>query len=82
MGGYDGVSDTSHCELYDPNINKWQTITAMGTKRSCHGVGQLNGLIYCIGGQCLFIVTELNMNCIELTYLGLNKVKICIAHDG
>ena len=52
MGGYDGACDLSSCEMYNPALNKWMNITAMGTKRSCLGVGSNNGLIYCVGGEC------------------------------
>lgn len=35
---YDGVTDLSTAECYDPMTNTWQYITPMGTKRSCLGI--------------------------------------------
>lgn len=39
---YDGASDLSSCECYDPGIDKWTAITPMGIKRSCLGEIYLN----------------------------------------
>ncbi|KAF0705009.1 ring canal kelch isoform X2, partial [Aphis craccivora] len=33
-------------EVFDININKWQMVTSMSTKRRFHGVGVLNNLLY------------------------------------
>ena len=37
VGGYDGASDLASAESYNPQTNKWNAITPMGTKRSCLG---------------------------------------------
>lgn len=34
---YDGASDLSSAECYNPMSNKWAQVTPMGTKRSCLG---------------------------------------------
>lgn len=47
---YDGVTDLSTAECYNPMTNAWQYITPMGTKRSCLGICSFDGLIYIGGG--------------------------------
>lgn len=47
---YDGVTDLSTAECYNPMTNTWQYITPMGTKRSCLGICSFDGLIYVGGG--------------------------------
>lgn len=47
---YDGVTDLSTAESYNPMTNTWQYITPMGTKRSCMGICSFDGLIYVAGG--------------------------------
>lgn len=34
---YDGASDLSCCECYDPGTDEWSSITPLGIKRSCLG---------------------------------------------
>lgn len=47
---YDGASDLSTVECYNPLQNTWVTVTPMGTKRSCLGICSFDGLIYVCGG--------------------------------
>ena len=47
---YDGTSDLSCGEVFNPATNIWSPITPMGTKRSCLGIATFDGLIYCAGG--------------------------------
>lgn len=47
---YDGVTDLSTAECYNPMTNTWQYITPMGTKRSCLGICSFDGLLYVGGG--------------------------------
>ncbi|KTF94575.1 hypothetical protein cypCar_00003526, partial [Cyprinus carpio] len=47
---YDGTSDLSTVESYDPVTNAWQPEVSMGTRRSCLGVAVLHGLLYAAGG--------------------------------
>lgn len=50
VGGYDGASDLSSAECYNPLTNNWTNITPMGTKRSCLGICAFDGLLYVCGG--------------------------------
>lgn len=47
---YDGVTDLSTAECYNPMTNAWTYITPMGTKRSCLGICAFDGLLYVCGG--------------------------------
>jgi kelch-like protein 17 (actinfilin) len=47
---YDGASDLTSAESYSPMLNKWSSITPMGTKRSCLGTCSFAGLLYACGG--------------------------------
>lgn len=47
---YDGVTDLSTAECYNPMTNTWQYITPLGSKRSCLGICSFDGLIYIGGG--------------------------------
>ena len=35
-------------ERYDPVTKEWRPVASMNTKRSCVGVGALNGLLYAV----------------------------------
>ncbi|GFG36854.1 hypothetical protein Cfor_08667 [Coptotermes formosanus] len=50
VGTYDGASDLASAESYSPQVNKWTAITPMGTKRSCLGTCNFDGLLYVCGG--------------------------------
>lgn len=38
-------------EAYDTVANTWTILAPMLTKRSCHGVAAVNGILYVVGGQ-------------------------------
>ncbi len=41
LNSYDGSQDLATAECYNPRVNKWSNIAAMGAKRSCAGGSQI-----------------------------------------
>ena len=49
-GGFDGKSDLSSVERYDPVRNQWTTVANMTVRRSGFGMCSLNGKLHAVGG--------------------------------
>jgi hypothetical protein len=51
LGGSDGSSQLSSCEVYDPAEARWEPIAPMGSKREQFGAAVLGGRLYALGGS-------------------------------
>jgi hypothetical protein len=51
LGGNDGSSRLSSCEVYDPASNSWRAIAPMGSKRQNLAAAVVGGLLYALGGS-------------------------------
>ena len=49
-GGFDGHSDLSSVERYDPVRNEWSSVANMSVPRSGFGMSTLNGKLHAVGG--------------------------------
>merc|ERR1719147_606275 len=54
MGGYnrhDGRQRLSSVESYDPERNAWSPVADLSVPRERAGVGVIDGVLYCVGGE-------------------------------
>ena len=51
IGGYCGISEIEHCEVYDPITNRWKDMADLNKARMNHGVTVHSERIFAIGGQ-------------------------------
>jgi hypothetical protein len=49
-GGFDGHSDLSSVERYDPVKNEWVVVANMTVPRSGFGMASVNGKLHAVGG--------------------------------
>ncbi|MEM2704254.1 MAG: NosD domain-containing protein [Candidatus Bathyarchaeia archaeon] len=51
IGGWDGYTELSTVEEFDPQTNSWKALTPMPTARYALATAVVDGKIYCIGGD-------------------------------
>ncbi len=51
MEGCDGSQHTATVECYDPEANQWSDVQPLSQGRDGHGVANVDGLVYAVGGD-------------------------------